>query len=356
MTDYRTSERLSAYLDGELVGEEHAEIEQLIAVDSDAQLLLAELRQTKALVQSLPAQKLPPQFSAGVLARIAAQQSVAQPLSSKPSSAASSKVAKAERDTAASRKPLWIAAASLAAVLLVAVTIRWTMSGPTEPINPVVVDPEVPAVAPELVPEETPEALSARALAASVLGAIEAPGEVAVLRVKLPAGLNVSAPMDDWLAEQKVSVVDPSQVSPATMAVSGAYRKNAQAQIAGGTAAKSAGEAVYVELPADMIEQALASLHSQIGIAGDVQFETKLALDEQLVTSRLETGEGEGESSARPGASAADDSAAKAQRINPRILRLPEVAPSSTTDAPKQLPAAKVKTIRVLILVEDNFR
>ncbi len=56
-------ELLSAYVDGELTGRERAEVEQRLTHDPELRAALADLRQTVALVRSLPPLKAPRNFT-----------------------------------------------------------------------------------------------------------------------------------------------------------------------------------------------------------------------------------------------------------------------------------------------------
>jgi negative regulator of sigma E activity len=354
-SEHPASEQLSAYLDGELSGHELREIESLLASDAAARHHLAELSRGQTLVRSLPTHKLSAQFTAGVLARIAQVPAPAANASTTPATASPVRRSAPAATTQVSSRWLIASLGTVAAVVLLAFGVQFLGSGVQTPVSPLA-NQEIPGEAPTDV--ATPRELSVdQQLTAAMLTAIDQPEEVAVLRVKLPAGSSASQPVDQWLEDQQMHVVNPSHVSPTTVAVGSAYRASAAPAIASGTPAKAAGEAVYVELPAEMVEAALASLAAQVGSEGSVRFESELAIDASLATMQFEQAEGEAGTTKRPGGSSADIPAGPhAQRINPRILRLPtvdEAAPVATSAT--ELPAAKVRTIRVLILVEDTF-
>jgi len=63
-------ERLTAYLDGELSPEEREDVEQMLRQDVAAQRLLRELRETIAMVASLPRSAAPADLAEGVTARM----------------------------------------------------------------------------------------------------------------------------------------------------------------------------------------------------------------------------------------------------------------------------------------------
>lgn len=390
MTDYETSERLSAYLDGELADAERREVEELLANDATVRSLLVQLEQNQQLLRDVGRQvaakaRLSTNFTAGVLERIAQSAGASVSVEAKPASQPAAEVVQRLSELPTTRKGhrrwIYLAVANLAALVLLGVAVRMMnreaslpgglassdlVDQPTagQPVDQSD-DPAADSVGEPVVPPVSQQQRSARLLAAAVFSAIDKPEDVAVLRVRMPAGQAAAISVAQWLASQEVKVVDPATISPTTIAVSGAYRQNAQTAIDAGSAAKSPSEVVYLELPADVVEAALASLTDRLGDQGAVRFETELALDAKLANARLERsfaeGEGEGES-VPPGTNAnspADDSAigsAKAQRINPRILKLPEIVETPPTselvEAPAELPPAKVKTIRILMVVE----
>ncbi len=76
--DFRESELLSAYLDGELSAEERAQAEHLLAAKPAARKLLEELRSLSTDLKSLPRQKLGEDLSESVL-RIAQRRMLTEP-------------------------------------------------------------------------------------------------------------------------------------------------------------------------------------------------------------------------------------------------------------------------------------
>lgn len=67
MKNVPENELFSAYLDGELTADEERRVEQLLAESGSARRLVDELRSLSAMVQSLPREKLPTDFSAEVV-------------------------------------------------------------------------------------------------------------------------------------------------------------------------------------------------------------------------------------------------------------------------------------------------
>lgn len=67
MKNVPENELFSAYLDGELTADEERRVEQLLAESGSARRLVDELRSLSAMVQSLPREKVPTDFSAEVV-------------------------------------------------------------------------------------------------------------------------------------------------------------------------------------------------------------------------------------------------------------------------------------------------
>ena len=67
MNDPLQDERISAYLDGEMTVDEHAEFERLLADDPERRQLLDELRALSSTLGGLPKQELGDSFSQQVL-------------------------------------------------------------------------------------------------------------------------------------------------------------------------------------------------------------------------------------------------------------------------------------------------
>lgn len=68
-------EMLSAYLDGQLTGEERARVERLLEEDGEARHLLEELREVSRAVSTLPRESLPDDFASQVEASLMAEPS-----------------------------------------------------------------------------------------------------------------------------------------------------------------------------------------------------------------------------------------------------------------------------------------
>jgi hypothetical protein len=83
MNDLPDNELLSAYLDGELTAEEHAQVEHLLATKPAAGKLLEELRSLSAALKSLPRQQLGEDLSENVL-RIAERRMLTEKMGTDP--------------------------------------------------------------------------------------------------------------------------------------------------------------------------------------------------------------------------------------------------------------------------------
>ncbi|MDA1052194.1 MAG: hypothetical protein O3C40_17185 [Planctomycetota bacterium] len=127
MRDHVTEERISAYVDGELEGDELELVERLLVESAEYRQLLAELQELRASMQALPSFNLPADFHTRVVGQI-------DELAIPP---AKELVARASR--ASKGRPwrrVFIAAASLAAVVVLTVMLRPPTSRPYIPDSP----------------------------------------------------------------------------------------------------------------------------------------------------------------------------------------------------------------------------
>lgn len=115
MRDHVTEERISAYVDGELEGDELKLVEDLLAESAEYRQLLAELQELRASMQTLPSFKLPADFHTRVVSQI----DEAKPTPSQEP------VFSARQPTKASPwRSVFFAVASLAALVTFAVMLR----------------------------------------------------------------------------------------------------------------------------------------------------------------------------------------------------------------------------------------
>ena len=99
----RTSEQLSAYLDGALSEADAAAMKKALADEPALARELASLRATRALVRRLPPEHAPEDFARRVVARLERRSLLEPGLNEKPSPA---------------RRRLWIAAAAAVFVIV----------------------------------------------------------------------------------------------------------------------------------------------------------------------------------------------------------------------------------------------
>lgn len=123
------AERLSSYLDDELDSVERAAVEQLLSEDPAARELLAELRQLRTGLQSMPQHRLPEGFADEVM-RAAERLMLLDPADSIPTAAvrdAAEWTAPVSRAAAWNlwRSPAWFVSGAAAAVLLMLTLARW---------------------------------------------------------------------------------------------------------------------------------------------------------------------------------------------------------------------------------------
>src|SRR5215469_11100979 len=95
-------ERLSAYLDGELDETERAALEQHLPTCEECRSLLAELRETRSLLQAMPAPTLPRSF------RVPETGAIPQPLAGARSTTAATRTAVQRRSGRGARMLQWV--------------------------------------------------------------------------------------------------------------------------------------------------------------------------------------------------------------------------------------------------------
>lgn len=115
MRDHVTEERISAYADGELTGDELKLVESLLAESAEYRQLLAELQELRTSLRALPRYDLPVDFHTRVVGRI---DEIAASPSQEPVLRAS------QKSKARPWRSVFLAAASLAAVVAFTVMLR----------------------------------------------------------------------------------------------------------------------------------------------------------------------------------------------------------------------------------------
>jgi Putative zinc-finger len=142
MRDHVTEERISAYVDGELEGDELQLVERQLAESAEYRQLLAELQELRASVRAVSSFNLPAGFHSRIVDQI--DELAVSPSQRLPSSPA--------RD---SKKHPWrrvfLAATSLAAVVAVTMMLRQPTDGPIVP-GPIVPGPGSVRTTPVVMP------------------------------------------------------------------------------------------------------------------------------------------------------------------------------------------------------------
>ncbi len=120
--DTHIEELISAYLDGELTAAERQQVEQLLADNSEARDLLAELKALRADIKSLPRHRLEADFSERVLRQIAEKADAPSAGKANPLRSAPASLPPQESDRSSERgirrALLWSSLAVAAAVLI----------------------------------------------------------------------------------------------------------------------------------------------------------------------------------------------------------------------------------------------
>lgn len=340
---------LSAYLDDQLTGEERAAVEARLRESAEHRQALAELQQLRESFQALPRFELGDDFASRVMAAAVAaeaQQDTANEPARMPIAPTPTPVEPAPTSRSF-RRLAYVAGAvaAVAACLLVIVQMGGSpVVEPSAPIGPGT--GEIASTEPEQ-PTELPAVAALR-------GALPEQGEALVVRVRVPAGTKPSDALNVALAQSGIRELAPSEPTPAGR-VGAAYRKAIGAQGKPGVPATgpSASEALYIEAPLALVEDALAVLADQEGGQLELRPEMKVAVSDLPTTRAVgegEAGEGEGGSQGEMPASQEPF----AQRLTPRLFRFPQdatpaVESTAEADVPEVDPNRKV---RVLILVE----
>lgn len=339
---------LSAYLDGELTGEERAAVEARLRESAEHRQALAELQQLRESFQAMPRYELGDDFADRVVdaaLAAAAQQSTANEPARVPLAPST---VPADR-TPASRTPRWLyavgAIAAVAACWLVFVQFG---GGPTP--QPVVDRPNDvrPADGGDADEGATQQSPAFAVLRESLPGE----GEALVIRVRVPAGTKPADALDAALAQTGIRQLTPSEPTSAGR-IGAAYRTAVREKlsVAGEdkATANSASDALYVEAPLGLIEDALAVLAEQEGGKLELKPEMKVAVA-TTGANGSNGAEAEGESTdGSNGASASNEPFA--QRLNSRIFKLPPVDGAAAAETGSHEVDANRK-VRVLILVE----
>ena len=322
---------LSAYLDDQLSSDERAAVEARLRESAEHRQALAELRQLRESFQALPRYELGDDFSSRVIeaALLAAQREAA------------------DRAPVARTGRRWAyvagAVAAVAACLLVIVQLGGFGVGPDPATN----GPDQDSVA-----TLQPEASGELPAVAQLRRALPAEGEALIVRVRVPAGTRPADALDAALAQSGIRQVRASEMTAAGP-VGAAYRTTVRESAGGGAGGESASDALYVEAPLGLVEDALAVLADQEGGRLELRPEMTVAVAEPRSSPSL--GEAEGEGDSKAGESAQREAQPFAQRLNPRMFKLPAIEGQAVATERSGADASQVdpsRKVRVLILVE----
>ena len=341
---------LSAYLDDQLTGEERAAVEAKLRESAEHRQALAELRQLRESFQALPRYELGDDFSNRVVeAALAAAQQETQDQNTANESARVPGVSAAtpvERAPASRTTRRWAYAAGTLAAVAACWLVVVQMSGDFSS-TPRGDQPDNGSSVAVTEPPAPQEPAAVVALRQSLPGQ----GEALVVRVRVPAGVHPSVALDAALAQSGISQVTPSESTPAGR-VGAAYRTALREKGAAPAAAGQApADALYVEAPLALVEDALAVLADQEGGQLELRPEMKVAVARLPGSTAVGEGEGEGEGGSKSETPA--QAQPFAQRLNPRIFRLPTEATTAADAEPTEAKTVDPnQKVRVLILVE----
>jgi anti-sigma factor RsiW len=358
-----TDSQLSAYLDDELTGDERSAVEAQLRESAEDRQTLVELRQLRESFQALPQCKLDEGFASRVIEAAVAQQAIAQQHSGQQNTAIESArmpvapaITPVERTPASRTNRRWVyvagTVAAVAACWLVIVQlsggpVAQPVAGPLEALENL--EPTTAVVADEKLPGDSAFAVLRQSLPGE--------GEALIIRLRVPAGAKPADVLDAAMAQSGIRQLTPSEPSVAGR-VGAAYRTAVREQAApkepGASAAEmgeSASDALYVEAPLGLIEDALAVLADQKGGRLELQPEMRVAV---ASNSNSASGSGaEAEGGSGNNVEAVVSSEPFAQRLNSRMFRLPKAsAPASGDKTDETRTVDANRKVRVLILVE----
>jgi hypothetical protein len=357
-------ELLSAYLDGQLSGNELKAVEAELVASVQARELLGELRAISQQVRDLPRHKARPDFADRVVqAAIAAnavelngsQQNgqVQRAAAVSPNSAGSSNKAR--------RGPrLSVVLAGAAAVAAAVILMVWAGGGMFSAAGP---GPGTLAVepGPGLGPDPgTPTLQSAAEAALAQLRlAFPQEGEAVVVRLRLGPGETPAEALDRALTAAGIAYRSGADDSTAAMQIGQAYRQELAARFGGvqpgvpntalveGTIA--AADAVFIEASWESLEKAVGALAASPEQAIELCPLSKIAASLPGIGDAA-VGEGEG-----PKGTANSAAANYAQRLPASVFRLDkaaaQLAEATLTGA---APIDGQRRVRVLLLVEPT--
>lgn len=325
-------ERVSSFLDDAMPAAERASFESELLDNAELRQQVIELRQLRQDVATLPRYSVTEGF---------AQRVVAAAVAAKANENAN--ISPASRPQPKTVRRLAIGGLAIAASVAIMVgTLAWMNRGDQN---------NLAHNGPEIKVTETNKAF------ASVLASLPADGNVLVVRISSPKGLNAGVALREALAEQGIEKRRPSDQSTGGGLVRKAYKDHLVATTGNDqTKSRPAADALYLQISPDELELALSRLAEP---SQNVKFtpEQQLAIA-QPGTSNNVVG---ANTAAAESVKGNPDQTAKAlksadfvQELTPSLFRIPagatEAVTPSVVPAPAETPKGKV---RVLILIEN---
>ncbi len=346
-------ELLSAYLDGQLSGEELAAVEAELAASGQARELLGELRSIGQQVRDLPRHAARPDFAdrvvqAAIAAKAAESNGAAQH--------GQVQVAATVSHSKAGRSPrLSVVLAGAVAVAAAVMLMVWIGGGMFPAPGP---GPGTLTVGPGPDPGTPSLQSAAEAALAQLRLAVPREGEAVVIRLRLGPGETPAAALDRALTAAGIAYRSGADDSTAAMQIGQAYRQELAARFGGvqpgvpntalveGTIA--AADAVFIEASWDSLEKAIGALAASPEQAIDLCPLSKIAAA-LPGGSDAAVGEGEG-----PKGTANSSGSNYAQRLPASVFRLDKAAAQIGEAAVVgAAPIDGQRKVRVLLLVEQ---
>jgi hypothetical protein len=326
-------ERISSFLDDAMPAAERATFESELLDNAELRQQVIELRQLRQDVATLPRYSVREGF---------AQRVVAAAVAAKANENAN--ISPATRPQAKTVRRLTIGGLAIAASVAIMVgTLAWMNRG-----GDTVAHNNVPKV----------EVTEANKAFAAVLASLPADGDVLVVRISSPKGLNAGAALREALAEQGIEKRRPSDQTTGGGLVRKAYNEHLIATTGNDkTKSNPAADALYLQISPDELELALSRLAKP---SEKVKFvpEQQLAISQPQVPNKggLENEAAAENVKGNPNqttkTSQSDDFV---QELTPSLFRIPAGdAEAVVTPAVVPAPAATPKgKVRVLILIEN---
>lgn len=347
MTREFPDELLSAYIDGELVGEELTLVEGRLNDDHHLRSVVEDLRSVSRQVQMLPQLTAGEDFTSRVVQAAIAAKAASQPATVVTKAPAPVEIRSGGRSPAWNYVP-WAALAGVAACIAL-MAIPRNEPGLIVPLQ----NNGGGNVAVEVTPKQADKLL------AQLRQSVPGDDQVVVIRLRVP-DLGAAKALDDALAAAGITQRPASDESTGAAKIGAEYR-NKLAEKFGGVQPGSvntalneatiiAADALFVDAPWESLEGAISKLASDPEQMIELHPLMQIAAATQ---STANAGEGEGEEPGVKTKGPTESAAAYAQRLNPNMFRLERAGGASTTDGQPQ--SSKVdgkRRVRVLILVE----